>query len=501
MPASRQTRIAAAAVFAIVLAVNLAMTPAGAGIGDEAEAQTVPYILGIAHPTGFPLYVLFGWLVSHALPFSTVAWRLNAIMAFATAFAASGVVLIAVEIGATLIASSLGALIFAFGAWVWYGALHANAQTPAATLEICALYASLRFARAGETRFLLLACACAGLGIATHPVALFVLPAIVAALAWQWRTIAPLRIIACIALVLVPLVAYAYMPLRAAWLAAHGGDPTAGAPVFGGGSIGWNMRAGNSVAGFLDEVLGRREGATVAVARGFALGTLGDIFPTWLGFAAHSFATVTLWTSAAGLVLLATTRVRAFSVLAAGTLGGIVFAYSYRTDVHVDRYAVVSFAIAATLAALTSRIAIPRVPARITETAVALLLAGLLIRALSINTLPAWYSSRASSANIVAGIARATPDGAIVIAPWNEAGALAYGAYAEHALGTRTIVAAWPYEFMGSYNDWTAMRRVFILNAGTTLDVPPQMDARPVGRPFPHFSLYEVESPRSVLRK
>jgi len=37
----------------------------------------VPYILGIAHPTGYPLYLLLGWAWSHALPIGDVAYRMN----------------------------------------------------------------------------------------------------------------------------------------------------------------------------------------------------------------------------------------------------------------------------------------------------------------------------------------------------------------------------------------------------------------------------------------
>ena len=34
---------------------------------DTAEAQTVPPLLGTMHPTGFPAYVLLGWLASVVL--------------------------------------------------------------------------------------------------------------------------------------------------------------------------------------------------------------------------------------------------------------------------------------------------------------------------------------------------------------------------------------------------------------------------------------------------
>jgi hypothetical protein len=44
---------------------------------DGGEFQFVPYIAGIAHPTGYPLYTMLGWLWSHILPFGDVAYRMN----------------------------------------------------------------------------------------------------------------------------------------------------------------------------------------------------------------------------------------------------------------------------------------------------------------------------------------------------------------------------------------------------------------------------------------
>ncbi len=50
--------------------------------GDSGEFQFVPYILGIAHPTGYPLYVLLGWLWGHLLPLGNVAYRMNLFSSF-----------------------------------------------------------------------------------------------------------------------------------------------------------------------------------------------------------------------------------------------------------------------------------------------------------------------------------------------------------------------------------------------------------------------------------
>src|SRR5262245_917735 len=48
---------------------------------DAGEFQFVPWLPGIAHPTGYPLYLMLGWLWSHLLPMGEVAWRMNLLSA------------------------------------------------------------------------------------------------------------------------------------------------------------------------------------------------------------------------------------------------------------------------------------------------------------------------------------------------------------------------------------------------------------------------------------
>ncbi len=53
---------------------------------DSGELIAAAYTLGVAHPPGYPLYVLLGWLFSR-LPVGNVAWRLNLMSAFFATFA------------------------------------------------------------------------------------------------------------------------------------------------------------------------------------------------------------------------------------------------------------------------------------------------------------------------------------------------------------------------------------------------------------------------------
>lgn len=69
------------------IAARIAMLP-GLGYWDTAELQTVAPILGTAHPTGFPTYVLLGWLANVLLtPFGEPALRMNLFAALSVAVA------------------------------------------------------------------------------------------------------------------------------------------------------------------------------------------------------------------------------------------------------------------------------------------------------------------------------------------------------------------------------------------------------------------------------
>ena len=61
----------------------------GVAFWDTGELQAVAPLLGTAHPTGFPTYVLLGWLASVVLqPFGEPAFRMNLFSALCLAVAA-----------------------------------------------------------------------------------------------------------------------------------------------------------------------------------------------------------------------------------------------------------------------------------------------------------------------------------------------------------------------------------------------------------------------------
>jgi hypothetical protein len=98
------------------------------GEADTLEFQVVAAKLGVAHPTGYPLYVLLGKLFT-LLPVKNVAWRVNLASAIFAALAIVVLYDIVRRLTARPLLSLLTALAFAFSATFWSQALIAEVYT------------------------------------------------------------------------------------------------------------------------------------------------------------------------------------------------------------------------------------------------------------------------------------------------------------------------------------------------------------------------------------
>lgn len=90
--------IAAGVVFLVSFIVYLVTMDPAVGYIDSGELATVCATLGIAHPTGYPLFTLLGWVFSNLPIADTVIMRLNIMGALFTAIGAANVVLLTREI-------------------------------------------------------------------------------------------------------------------------------------------------------------------------------------------------------------------------------------------------------------------------------------------------------------------------------------------------------------------------------------------------------------------
>jgi hypothetical protein len=172
-----------------VILGRLTMLP-GVGFWDTAELQTVAPVLGTAHPTGFPTYVILGWLASIVLgPLGEPAFRMNLLAALCIGFAAA----VTVDLVRSMTRSVALGVAVGFGVAVtpivWR--LATQAETHALHLALVALLFRLlvawearrRAERPTADRWLVVATIVFGLSVGNHsltlllaiPVGLYVL--------------------------------------------------------------------------------------------------------------------------------------------------------------------------------------------------------------------------------------------------------------------------------------------------------------------------------------
>jgi hypothetical protein len=201
------------------------------GRADTFEFQVVAPTLGIAHPSGYPLYTLIGKLFS-LIPLGTVAWRVNLSSAVFGALASGCLFLTLTERAGTgereLLLPGLGALLtswaLAFSPTLWSRAIEAEVYTLNACLVALALWLVVNWQR-GEwpTSFVLPACGLLiGLALASH-VTLGALGLLVLVLLLTTHPRPRVRTLLITGMVgLLGLALYLYIPLR--WPAVTGGE-------------------------------------------------------------------------------------------------------------------------------------------------------------------------------------------------------------------------------------------------------------------------------------
>jgi hypothetical protein len=172
---------------AVALVVARSALLPGLGFWDTGEFQAVGPLLGTAHPTGYPAYVILGWLASVAFqPFGDPSLRMNLLSAVLVAAAAGlTVVLVRLLTGWTAVGVAAG-LGFAAAPVAWQLATradpHALHVVLVALLLVCLVAWEREYAESGSDRWLLAASVVFGVSLANHsltlllalPVALFV---------------------------------------------------------------------------------------------------------------------------------------------------------------------------------------------------------------------------------------------------------------------------------------------------------------------------------------
>ena len=149
------------------------------GAADTFEFQVTAYSLGIAHPTGYPLYVMLGHLFIKLLPVGSVAWRMNLTAVIPASLVVGGLVWLAQKSGAEGLDAFIAAMMLAFSLTFWQAATAAEVYALNALLVLGILFALHRLITKREDhRALYLLFLMVGLGLAHHLTISLTLPSI-----------------------------------------------------------------------------------------------------------------------------------------------------------------------------------------------------------------------------------------------------------------------------------------------------------------------------------
>jgi hypothetical protein len=198
-------------VFAVY---SLTLTPGVLG-GDIGELQFVPHILGLAHPTGTPSYILLGKLWS-SLPLGPgVAWRMNLLSALAASLAVFVTYQIVYWATRRALPALCAALFLAFGFVFWEQATMADKYAFNALLVALVLYLALRWGETRSAATLNLLALTYGLSLTHHRTMVLFAPSLLGYVWWKersalWRNWR--RLLRLAALFLAPLLLYFYLP-------------------------------------------------------------------------------------------------------------------------------------------------------------------------------------------------------------------------------------------------------------------------------------------------
>ena len=417
-------------------------------------------MLGIAHPTGFPLYTLLGYLWSHVVAIGSVAFRMNAMSGVAIAITALAAYAVAREIGAGRWVALFATLWFAFTQDVWAHAARAEAQDLAVACEAIAIYAFLRWMRTGEARWFAGAFALCGLAMAAHPNALWLLPGLlIGTLVAAAQTVVaarrPFDRADAGRTGALPLFAVALGVCRCARPGSHGRaarrqrrhllelqrpahaarsrtgvdrQPVSNARLF---------RGGIQPAAYRRCALGVRDGTQAQY------GT----FATFVVLAGVAAAWRRNW--------------RTTLVLCIACTAALLFSVVYPNESDVGRYRL-----------LASWLAVPLFGAVVPESEASAmpLLRIALVLFLAVGAGTAFANQRAflhrapgeGGRWVIDAVSLNVPSPSIVVTPWLDATSLAYGAYVDGSLPGLTIVSDNELR-LALYRRWAVHHRVFVL--------------------------------------
>lgn len=163
----------------IALAVYVRTLAPDVLFGDGGEFQVLGATLGLAHTTGYPIYILLAKLAT-LLPFGTIAYRVNLFSAFMGAISVGELFLLARTLDVRRVYAAIGALALLVSPLFWWQSVIAKPHVITAPLLITLLICTIVWNRYRDSRLLFAAGGLGALCLGLHHIVLLTLPAVLA---------------------------------------------------------------------------------------------------------------------------------------------------------------------------------------------------------------------------------------------------------------------------------------------------------------------------------
>jgi tetratricopeptide (TPR) repeat protein len=201
-------------VFAAALALYVATMPRGILPGDSGELAAAAHTLSVAHPPGYPLYLMVGKLFSAGFASGTVAFRLNLLSGIAGAATAALAVPVLFRLGVGRLLSVLVALALATLQSFWLQATMTEVYAFNGLFTMLLLYLAVRGAGEGDRAYLIVSFI-GGLAVSHHLSLVYPLLGSLLLLAWGRRTLPrPGTLALGLVLFALGLSIWLYIPVR-----------------------------------------------------------------------------------------------------------------------------------------------------------------------------------------------------------------------------------------------------------------------------------------------
>lgn len=203
---------------------TLTLYPGVGGSLDSAEFQISGKILGLSHPTGYPLYHLITHLISN-FPVASLAVRVSLFSSVCTALAALLVMVFVQQITSSRLFAYATTLLFITNYAVWHNATIAEVYAMQFLIHTLCLVLYSQWVQTQKSYMAVWLALCLGIGMAHHLMTIIVIIGIgLSALVFPNKhhlSVAPCY--GSITAFIFPLLTFLYFPIRAA-LGAHSFD-------------------------------------------------------------------------------------------------------------------------------------------------------------------------------------------------------------------------------------------------------------------------------------